>query len=194
MRHLAQRHFRRSALVVLCGFLFVSAGPSAAQDDTEKRPQPPCSGPEFSQFHFWAGHWDVTQNGQPAGVNHIEIIDGGCAMLERWTSARGDFTGHSLNYYDPRSGTWKQHWVDSGGTILELEGGLREGPELGPGERIMVMVLEGEVPGPDGDFRRNRITWTPQPTDAVRQHWEVEGEDGWTTVFDGLYTRRTSSP
>ena len=159
----------------------VPGGSAAAQ---------PCASPNHRAFDFWIGVWDVTANGQPAGVNRIEVIDGGCALLERWTSARGNFTGHSLNSFSRTDGQWHQTWVDSGGTRLELAGGRQDRPDgasgLGP------MVLEGEAPDPEGVLRRNRITWTPGADGSVGQHWEVHDGETWNTAFDGQYRRRTA--
>jgi hypothetical protein len=152
--------------------------------------QPPCATADYRAFDFWIGTWDVIQNGEPAGVNRIEAIDGGCALLERWTSARGNFTGHSLNSFNRVDGRWHQTWVDSSGTLLKLAGGRQGGPGIrGTGP----MVLEGEAPDPEGVPRPNRITWTPNADGTVRQHWEVHDGEAWNTVFDGEYHRRTEA-
>lgn len=164
---------------------------SHAQDAApgDAAPTQPCASPDHRAFDFWIGAWDVTQNGQPAGKNRIEAIDGGCALLERWTSARGNFTGHSLNSFSRTDGRWHQTWVDSGGTLLKLAGGRQDGPGGASGQGPM--VLEGEAPDPEGVLRPNRITWTPNADGSVRQHWEVHDGETWTTVFDGEYRRRT---
>lgn len=72
-------------------------------------------------------------------------------------------------------------WVDASGTLLLLDGGLRSDG---------VMVMEGDRPGQNGAPVRNRITWTRESTDRVRQLWEVS-EDGtsWRVIFNGLYRR-----
>jgi hypothetical protein len=151
-------------------------------------PHPPCAGANYRAFDFWIGAWDVTQNGQPAGVNRIEAIDGGCALLERWTSAGGNFTGHSLNSFNRIDGRWHQTWVDSDGTLLKLTGGRQDGADGAPG--MGPMVLQGEAPDPEGVPRANRITWTSRADGTVRQHWEVHDGEAWNTLFDGEYRRR----
>ena len=82
------------------------------------------------------------------------------------------------------TGRWHQTWVDSGGSLLLLDGGPLDGG----------MVLEGVAPADDDPRRldRQRITWTPMPDGSVRQHWEVSADDGgaWRTAFDGRYRRR----
>lgn len=140
-----------------------------------------CEGAEHRQFDFWLGTWEVRgPKGNVAGTNRIEKEQGGCVLHERYTTERG-YDGQSLNIYDASRKVWHQTWVDSGGALLELEGGLRDGK----------MVLEGETVGADGKTVRQRITWTPNPDGTVRQHWESAAPGGgWSTVFDGLYRRK----
>ena len=147
------------------------AGPAAAA----------CEAPEHRQFDFWLGHWNVhTPDGQLAGVNTISAEYGGCVLHERYDTGRG-YSGESLNLYDAGRQRWHQTWVDTSGTLLLLEGGLR-------GES---MVLEGQTTGKDGVVTRHRITWTPNADGSVRQHWEsATTEDEWQTAFDGTYTRK----
>ena len=77
--------------------------------------------------------------------------------------------------------TWHQTWVDTTGTLLLLEGGLRSGS----------MVLEGQTTGTDALATKHRISWTPNPDGSVRQLWESTDAKGqWTVAFDGLYTRK----
>ena len=142
-----------------------------------------CDAPEFRQFDFWLGEWDVRAGGKPAGTNRIERAHAGCVVVEHWTGASGT-TGTSLNAYDAVAKRWRQAWVDSQGTVLLLEGG-REGP---------AMVLRGKLPEPDGALAPQRISWTPLDDGGVRQHWEksVDGGTTWITVFDGEYRRRAA--
>ncbi|HEX7964079.1 MAG TPA: hypothetical protein VF651_00025 [Gammaproteobacteria bacterium] len=143
-------------------------------------PAAPCSAPEYAQFDFWLGDWDVTNPaGKPAGHNRITKEYGGCVLQEHWTGAGGS-VGSSFNIYDPVRKVWHQTWVDNGGTLLEIEGGLKDGS----------MVMSGEQVQADGSKLLNRITWTPKDG-AVRQHWEVSSDGGktWKTVFDGLYRK-----
>lgn len=140
-----------------------------------------CDASGHRDFDFWIGTWQVrTPDGKIAGSNRIEREYDGCVVHERYETARG-YRGESLNIYDATRGIWHQTWVDSSGTLLLLEGGLRDGR----------MVLEGQVRGPDGRPVRHRITWTPGADGSVRQFWESAHEPGsWTTVFDGRYTRQ----
>ncbi len=146
----------------------------------------PCAAPVHRQFDFWLGVWDVTTaDGKFAGTNSIELVDGGCALFESWSSGGGGYTGRSLNSVGG-DGRWRQTWVDSGGLRLELVGGLVDGK----------MVLEGETPAsaPGGPPTKNRITWSPETGGRVRQHWESSADGGktYTSAFDGMYYPVTS--
>jgi hypothetical protein len=141
----------------------------------------PCEAPEYRAFDFWLGEWQVrTPDGKLAGKNRIAREYGGCVLHERYETGRG-YSGESLNTYDVGRRTWHQTWVDSSGTLLLLEGGLRNGS----------MVLEGQTVASDARPIRHRITWTPNADGSVRQLWESTDAKGqWSTVFDGAYTRK----
>jgi len=141
-----------------------------------------CSAPEYRQFDFWLGDWDVRNpQGQQVGTNSITRIYGGCALEERWQSA-GRNAGASFNTYDAARGRWHQTWVDNSGTLLLLDGGLQDGK----------MVMRGESIGQDGKPIVNRITWEVVGPDRVRQLWETSHDGGrtWQVAFDGLYIRK----
>ena len=140
----------------------------------------PCDAPAHRAFDFWIGEWEVrTPDGKLAGVNRIGREYGGCVLHERYDTGRG-YSGESLNMYDPARKVWHQTWVDTSGTLLLLDGGLRAGS----------MVLEGQTVGSDGQVTRHRITWTPNANGSVRQHWESTDNKGqWITAFDGTYSK-----
>jgi len=140
-----------------------------------------CDATEHRQFDFWLGEWEVhTPDGKLAGHNTIASEYGGCVLHERYSTGRA-YSGESLNMYDPARKVWHQTWVDSSGTLLLLEGGLRAGS----------MVLEGQTVGADGKVTKQRITWTPNADGSVRQHWESTDAQGkWITAFDGKYTKK----
>lgn len=171
----------RCAPGVVLAAVLAAGGPAAAAGSGGTGPARPCSAPAYRQFDFWAGSWAVTDpSGKRVGSNRIEIILGGCALQEHWRGAGGG-SGTSLNIYDARRRVWHQTWVDGGGGLLVIEGGLEHGS----------MVLSGTSRSRAGKQVLNRITWTPRDADHVRQHWQVSTDGGqhWKTVFDGLYTR-----
>jgi hypothetical protein len=149
---------------------------------------PSCDEAEYRQFDFWIGDWAVTSNDQPAGANRVHTILDGCALQENWQgSGPGGVSGTSFNIYDKANGRWHQTWVDSTGTLLQLDGGLVDG----------VMVMSGQRPAPDGKgVTLHRISWTASPDGTVRQLWEASTDNGgnWKVLFDGLYQRRADNP
>lgn len=145
---------------------------------------PGCRTAMHRQFDFWIGEWTVTDSARTVvmGRNSVTLEDGGCTIHEHWVAGGSvPNTGQSLNAYDAVTGLWSQDWVGSGGDVLHLRGGLRDGS----------MVLEQEGPGPGGVVLRQRVTWTPKPDGRVRQHWEssVDGGRTWKTSFDGWYAK-----
>jgi hypothetical protein len=186
----AVRRTRAAALTV--GVVFAVAalpGAAAAQTapDTSTATPPaakrPCTEPEFHEFDFWIGTWEVrTPDGKVAGTNRIEPILDGCVLQESWRGAKG-LQGSSLNMYVPSTKRWHQTWMDQQGTLLLLDGAFQDGS----------MVLRGESPSSQkpGVVTQQRITWTPASDGTVRQLWEASEDAGksWTTVFDGRYSR-----
>lgn len=157
--------------------LLLAAAPSVAA----QQQAPPCTAPEYRQFDFWVGSWNVfNPAGQQVGTNTIERTLDGCALHEQWKSA-GRSRGFSYNIFDRARGTWHQSWVDNGGLLLLIDGGLEDGR----------MVLSGTTTGARGTVL-NRITWTPVSTDSVRQFWETSADSGttWSVAFDGMYVRQ----
>ncbi|MDX1381572.1 MAG: hypothetical protein R3233_10645 [Xanthomonadales bacterium] len=161
----------------------------AAQEAAEPPPSPAsCSAPEYRQFDFWVGDWNVTSGELAAGTNSIRRVHGGCALEENWQGAGdGGVSGSSFNIYDRATGRWHQTWVDGNGTLLLLDGGLVDGS----------MVLSGQRPaGESGGPTLHRITWTPNEDGTVRQLWEASQDDGgsWSVLFDGLYAKQAAHP
>jgi len=163
---------------VMALVISLAAGPLAAQSP------PACTRAEHRQFDFWLGEWNVTlPNGRAAGTNRIQSINAGCGLREEWTGAGGS-TGTSLNAFDPATGRWHQTWIGSDGTLLLLDGGLRDG----------AMELSGVTPGANGAKTLHRIRWTPlggTPA-TLRQLWEssTDGGQTWAVAFDGTYVRQ----
>jgi hypothetical protein len=155
----------------------IAASAPAAQATGQRA----CDGGPFQQFDFWAGDWIVrNESGKVVGRNSILPEQGGCALIERWTSSEGG-TGVSLNFYDPGSGTWRQQWI-SPGIVLAMQGGLVDG----------AMVLEGPLQYvKDGRTTLLRGTWTLLPDGRVRQHFVESVDQGktWSDWFDGYYSR-----
>ena len=144
----------------------------------EHNGHPTSDDPAFRAFDFWVGSWEArTEDGILQGLNRIEIVLGGAAIVERWTGVSG-YTGTSLNRYDRRTGTWRQTWVDDQGGIVEFEDGVAADGRLVFGAR-------------DVDGTRRRLTFEDRGPDAFRQLSEASSDDGatWTVEYDFRYRR-----
>ncbi|MGE0130643.1 MAG: hypothetical protein AB7U82_21395 [Blastocatellales bacterium] len=173
-------------LVTLCCALNLFAqSPSsqsgASQSNAQAPPRSCGSRPEYRQFDFWIGEWDVQAGGQQAGTSSVQLILGDCVIFENWTGARG-MTGKSFNIYNAAKSKWQQTWVDSTGNVLELYGEFKDG----------AMRLAGEKPGPNGGKIINKLSFFPLEGGRVRQLWESSNDGGknWSVAFDGLYIKK----
>ena len=168
------------SVLALSLIIFASQFPNA---NAQQRQQAPCkSQPEYRQFDFWVGEWDVLNpQGQTAGTNSVQLILGDCVVFENWTGARGGH-GKSFNVYHAATGKWRQTWVDNSGGMLELSGDYKDNQ----------MRLTGETKGRDGKLTLERLTFTKISVDRVRQFWEQSTDGGktWTVTFDGTYVRK----
>jgi len=164
-------------LPLIVPLLLIVGTPAAGQDSTAAKPS--CEGPEFHQFDFWVGNWDVTARGQHAGTNNVTREEQGCLIHEHWN---GGETGQSMNYYDAADHAWHQVWVSSTGQILTFRGTFEHGS----------LTFLGTRPSQRGSgIVQHRLTFTPNQDGSVRQLWEASRDDGktWRVIFDGLYRK-----
>lgn len=144
-----------------------------------------CSGPEYRQFDFWVGEWDVYHPTADTivGYNHIKNILNGCVIEENWTGASG-FQGKSFNTYNPVDSTWNQVWVDVSGSTYHFKGAFTDG----------VMLMKGEtISSQNGQTVLFEMSYTPnEDTQTIRQLWKSSADEGatWNTIFDGVYRKR----
>lgn len=178
----------RVLLALAAASLLGALGAMAAGDTPPAPPSPPprppkaCATPEFRQFDFWLGDWNVVDpKGSVAGTNLITLEMDGCVLHEHWTGSKGGH-GESFNIYDGATKRRHQTWVDGFGTLLLLDGGLVDGR----------MVLSGPGQGPKGEPITNRIAWEKLADSRVRQTWDVSSDGGktWTNSFDGYYAKK----
>jgi hypothetical protein len=162
--------------------LFLGIGFLHGRSTIAVSPPKPCSEPEYRQFDFWLGDWDVRgPKGKQAGVNHVRSLLGGCVLQENWTGTGGS-VGTSFNIYDRTQRQWHQTWVDNQGTLLQLDGRFADGR----------MTLQGATSDSTGAKALQRITWSQPRPGEVRQLWEtsIDGGKKWTVAFDGLYVKQ----
>lgn len=145
---------------------------------------PSCSAPQYRQFDFWLGAWDlIGADGKKSAEDKVVTILGGCAIQENGSSADG-LQRMSVSAYDSATRHWHQTMIDDGGAILQLEGEFADGK----------IVLVGQRPSQKekGVTLTHRIAWMPQPDHRVRKLWEYSNNSGrtWRLVFDGTYAPR----
>lgn len=160
------------------------ASTADAQATTPPAPSYPCEDdPDFAEFDFWLGEWDVhNASGTYVGTNVIEREQHGCLVTETWTGARGT-TGSSINYLDKMTGEWVQVWNDATGSQIHIRGGLTDDG----------MLLTGTIHYiSNGTTAPFRGLWTPLEDGRVRQFFEQSNDGGetWDTWFEGFYTRK----
>jgi hypothetical protein len=148
-------------------------------------PPPPCAAPEYGQFDFWVGEWDVFPNGAEKLIAHsrIEKLYAGCAIRENWMPLSGS-GGGSLNGYNPATKRWHQSWIGSQPGHVDFDGGFTAG-------KMVLTGMWANVNGP-GQDALIRMSYAPQPDGSVRQHGEQSTDHGltWSTNFDFIYRKR----
>ncbi len=165
-------------------FLFMFAACTVTATALAQTPQPqapPCAAPEYRQFDFWIGDWEVYVGENFAGTNRVDRILDGCVLMENWVGSKGG-KGHSFNVYDSQTGKWEQTWVDNGGGVVHFYGNYAEGK----------MALAGTTYGAKGEPQPTKLTFWNNADGTVRQLWESSADAGktWTVLFDGLYKKK----
>ncbi len=137
------------------------------------------------EFDFWVGEWDVYKTGtkQPiVGHSLIQMISGGCAILENWDSQAS--TGKSINFIDPNTNKWKQSWSGSyaNGNQEFTNGEYRDG----------AMHFDFETKDAQGNRITGRFIFYNQGPNQIRQFSETSNDNGktWTTNYDFTYIRK----
>ena len=147
----------------------------------------PCmADPHHREFDFWVGEWEVFPTGvKPAGPGAksvIQIISGGCAILENWESPNSN--GKSINFIDPVSNKWKQSWSGSYANGSQ---------EFTNGEyRDSAMHFDFETKDAQGNKIIGHFIFYNQGPNQVRQFSEtsIDGGKIWTTNYDLTYIRK----
>jgi len=140
----------------------------------------PCAAPEYHQFDFWAGRWDVyNPKGQMVAHSLIEKVYG-CGIRENWMPI-GKPGGGSLSIYVPEDKGWEQFWIDSQGTRASFKGGWNGS----------AMVITGKWGGP-----LVRMTYSKNADGSVRQFGEQSTDFGksWKPSFDFTYRPAKPTP
>lgn len=159
---------------------------SALVSDFRKAGRPCATAPEWRQFDFWIGDWEVRDTaGNFQGTNSVLLLLGDCVLNENWTDGSGN-SGKSYNFYNATTGKWQQTWVDDKGGVQEYSGAFVDG----------AMRFTRESKDAAGRPVRHRLTFFSIAPDHVRQFAERSIDEGrnWTVDYDLHYRRKAASP
>ena len=137
--------------------------------------------PEYRQFDFWVGEWNVSApNGQQVGANSVKLLEDGCIVEENWTSAGGG-TGKSFNFYNPITHQWHQSYMDNSGGNWMMDGEYKDG----------TLRYQGAIYSP-GTKVVVHMTFFNLGPDKVRQWAETSMDDGktWSVIWNATYVRK----
>lgn len=140
--------------------------------------------PVSRRLRFWIGNWDcyVASNGSLNGRNELAARLDGQVIHEVWSPTGGGPGGESWNFYDPRSRTWRQHWVSSNGQPHDFVGRPHENG----------ILFEETQPDGVAAAPRKRMFIRPIAGGRVQQTGTRSDDGGgtWTQEFDLVYVPR----
>ena len=142
----------------------------------------PCSAPEYHQFDFWIGDWDVLDKaGDTLGTSHVESALGGCVLCETWHGIAGG-EGQSFTSWNPGLHRWEQYWVDGQGVPIFFTGRIED----------QELHLRADSATRGGTPLQRRVTLSKSPNGRLRQLSETSWDAGrtWTTEYDFYYVKR----
>lgn len=152
----------------------------------QTQPEHPCSSPEYSQFDFWVGEWELTWQDSAGkverGMNSVMKDFNGCVIHERFASFFDGYRGESFTVYNPKEKEWQQTWVDSKGNYMLFTGGLKN----------KVMDLRMEKTNAKGQKELFSMIWTNVTKDSLDWVWRKSLDDGkkWQTLWKIKYKSR----
>ena len=135
---------------------------------------------DASSFDFWLGEWDCEFEGGHA-INSLTREHEGHVIVERFTvDAPRAFRGTSASVFAEHDGSWRQTWVDDGGSYWAFVGGLVDGdPSFGTPVRV------------DADQLFKRMVFTDIEPNSFHWRWESSPDgDLWTVNWEIDYQRR----
>lgn len=147
-----------------------------------RKNQHPCAAsPEFRQFDYWLGEWDVEVGGQKAARSSVQLVVDDCVIFENYATLNGNYSGKSFSMWVAANKKWEQRYVDSGGAFHEWTGSL-------DGDTMRFFWTHDR----GGKKVLSRMAYLKEGPDRVRQVLEDSSDDGktWVKTYDGLYTRR----
>ena len=117
------------------------------------------------------------------GHSLVQIVSGGCALLENWEALGNASSGKSLNFIDGNTNMWKQCWVGSypNGQQDFVNGEYKDGAM-----RFIFNTTDAK-----GNKIIGRFIFFNEGPDKVRQFNETSADEGktWITGYDFIYLR-----
>jgi hypothetical protein len=176
------RILKVGAIVLFSGFIAndsAAHGSGAAAADARRAA---CAAPNYRQFDFWIGDWDVFDVDNPAikvARVRVEAMLNQCVLHETYEGSDGH-QGQSFSIFDASRQVWHQSWVTNDGQLLIVEGGMQAG----------AMILNGADRTANGKERRVRGIWKPV-NEGVRESATRSTDGGvtWQPWFDLLFRR-----
>lgn len=171
MKHIKRGILLTAVLVAVngcAGRAEVQAGPPGAG----------CTDPVYRQLDFKIGEFKVTGiGGEPAGESKVESVLGGCLLVEHWRGAISGY-GRAHMFFDKSDQLWRLVYVTDDGATMYLSGKFQGDTLILTGENDM-----------DSMVGLHRMSFSPLPDGANRQHWELSTDKGatWKVVHDGTY-------
>lgn len=128
-------------------------------------------------FDFWIGEWDLTWKQDDGtmgeGVNVIHRALDGKVIQENFEAKSGKmagFTGKSWSVYNPRTGEWKQTWVDNQGSYMVFDG------EINGNRRIFKRTVKDS----EGNSVIQRMVFHDIEKNSLVWDWEYSNDGGET--------------
>ena len=171
INHVSQTAWFAATLLLVSGCAGraeVQAGPPGAG----------CTDPVYRQLVFKIGEFKVTGiGGEPAGESKVESVLGGCLLVEHWRGAISGY-GRAHMFFDKSDQLWRLVYVTDDGATMYLSGRFQGDTLILTGENDM-----------DSMVGLHRMSFSPLPDGANRQHWELSTDKGatWKVVHDGTY-------
>lgn len=168
-------------LLLLVAFVFgahvVMAQEQSAPASTDS--SKPCTAPEFSQFDFWVGEWNLTWGDSGKGTNSVTKDYNDCVIIENFDGGDSSpLRGMSVSTYNNRRGQWQQTWVDNNGSYLDFVGSFVNGK----------MTLSRQA----NDSTYMRMVFYNITEHSLDWNWEksLDGGDRWQTLWQIHYVRK----
>lgn len=133
-------------------------------------------------FDFWVGDWELTwkdaKGNAVTGENNIVKILGDKVIQENFSDPINKYTGMSLSIFNPKTNTWNQTWVDSGGSHFNFTGKIIDGNPVFETE----MVEKNQQRMVFKNITENGFNWI----------WEGtrNGGESWGTLWEINYVRK----